>query len=500
MPNPFSGNPYEFTIFAASHANVSSGALFTTCSDCIRFSYSRSLADPFAQLRSDEALFEFAIFDNEENVVNPGGSGSGYMPEQNPGAIEIGNRIRITYTNVFSGNQVINAYSGRIKSISANPKLGARTAVYEALTDVDRLSRTFIDTPLLVNLPVNSLFANVMSRTTAISSYSSDPILDMVDFASFNNQNVVGILNQIVRSGYYTAHVDGAGTVKLRSRYYESLASPVASLDAMSDLDYQFTGESIINRVTVRAQPVKQETNVATLAFINQPISLPASGAASFILGFVDPRNAAAMTMAGSTVALVSGTDYAAFANQDGTGSNLTATLSVAVTTFGESAVASLFNGTGQQAWLTTFQIRGYPLLRASPLSVRYESNSSFLKYGLYEASFNDMLIANHEFLADIARSLVDDRANPRRKLQLDLVNEFPLSWTLDVGDLLAIRNDFLGVTGLWSVRSMKHDVTLGRGVEHRLSIELREPSNNQWLILDHDPFGHMDAARILAP
>ena len=478
MPVPYASSPYAIAI---TH---STGSLFDVTSECLRLSYSRTLADPFTQLRADEGVFEFA---------NDAGT---FSPTVNS-AIAVGNLISLKYINVFSGNTELNAYSGRIKSITMNPRLGQRTTVIEALTDVDRLSRTFVDTPLLSELPVSSLFSEVMSRTT-VASYTSDLILDMVDFAWFDNRNVVGILNQIVRSGYYTLHVDGAGTVRLRSRYYESLAAAVGSISVMQELNYAVTGEAIINKITARALPIKQSTDLATVAFLPQTVPIPASGHTGFWVSFLDPRNLEA-TPVGSIEALVAGTDYYASANADGSGADYTSTLSINMGVFGASAVASIFNGQGNDAWLR-FQIRGYPVLRGAPLSVRHESTSSQNLYGLYEASFDDLMIKNYDFLKDLTQAIIGDRSVPRRNLSVSLINEQPLIWHVDVGDLLTVTNEFSQITGAWSVRALHHDLSLGRGEEHRVTFELREPANNNWLILDHNPYGEMDAARVLAP
>jgi hypothetical protein len=481
---PYSTNPYLIAI------TTQAGSVYNVTSDCTRLSYSRTLTDLFSPLRADEGIFEFLSADGmftPNNVVNP---------------IEVGQLISLKYIDVFSGDNVIHAYSGRIKTIAGGVAFGARHLwTIEALTDVDKLSRTFVDTPLLVNMPVSSLFTEVMTRTS-IASYACDQIFDRVDYVSYDNKNVVGILNQIVKSGNYTLHADGAGTVRLRTRYYESTAADVGVVSAMHDLTQLVTGESIVNRVTVRSQPAKQLTDISTVAFLGRAISVSSGGSTGFHVSFMDPRNLSP-TLVGSTIALVSGTDYAAFANSDGTGSNLTATLSVSMTSFGASAVASIFNGAGVDAWVTKFQVRGYPLLKGAPISYRYESASSQIAHGLYEASYDDMLITDFAFLQNIAQYIIGERSRPRSVFHLDLVNEQPLIWRLDVGDLLAVENIYaLGTFSSMSIRSMRHEINMGRGEEHRVSYELRDPSSDVtlWLILDHDPFGEIDSDRILGP
>lgn len=482
MPGPpYASNPYNIAI------TTFTGSSYNVTSDCLRLAYSRTLADPFAPLRADEGIFEFANFDWSFN------------PNVHP-ALRVGHLITLEYTNVLSGNVVIPAYKGRIKNITLDPQLGQRTTVVEALTDFDRLSRTFIDTPLLINMPVSSLFSEVMTRTQ-VSSYASDLILDMVDVATFNNENVVNILNRIIKSGYYSVQADGAGTIRLRSRYFESITPPLASVLESAGLNYAITGDSIINKMTVRSQPVKQLTDISTVAFLNQPILIPSSGSTGFRVDFLDPRNAGAASMVGSIQALVSGTDYAAFTNSDATGGNLTANLSLNITLYGETAVTSIFNSAGQDAWLTTFQIRGYPLLRAAPLAVQFENSSSQQIYGLYEASFNDMLISNHEFLKDITESIVTDRQAPRDRINLDLINEQPLLWVANVGDIISVQDHAnSGTFNIWSIRAMRHEISLQRGEEHRVTFSLRAPATTPWLILDNDPLGYIDADRILAP
>ena len=459
------------------------GSLTQLQSHCLRASYSRTIFDALTPLGPDEALFE---------MVNEVGS---YSPLLNTGLL-IGRQVQLTATH---GGSSFNLYSGRVKRMFTSPVFGERSTVIEALSDVDRLQKKRLDTGMLVNINAASLFSEIMTRS-AIGSYSADALFDAVDFAWYRDRNAANALDQLVQSGYYQFYGDGAGTMRLKSRYFAAFATSIDTIDAQAKgMNYAISDEGVINRSVVRAIPRKQSSDVSTLAYLANPVVLPASGHVGFFVSFLDPRDFATATAVGSIITLVASQDYYAAQNSDGTGTNFTSALSLNMAVFGASAVASIFNANSADVYLTRFQARGYPILAGTELMVKFDDGSSQNAYGLKESAFEENLLTNYEYMRDLATVIVGDRKEPRDAFQLTMVNEFPNVLRFEAGDALSVINSLTGVNSTWSIRRMNHDITLARGLEHTARFDLDRLSPRPWLILDHATYGKLDSGRQLA-
>lgn len=459
------------------------GSLTQLQSYCLRASYSRSITDAFSPLRPDEALFEF---------VNDVGS---FSPLLNTGLL-IGRRVQFSATH---GGSERTLYSGRVSRMATRPVLGERTTVIEALSDTDRLQKRSLDTGMFVGINAASLFTEIMSRSS-VASFAADVLNDSIDFAWFRDRNAANALGQLVQSGYYQFYGDGFGTMHLKSRYFGVFGTSVDTLDVqVQDMNYAISDAGVVNRASLSAIPRKQSSDVTTIAYLARPVVLPASGHVGFFASFIDPRDSMQVTAVGSIVTLVASQDFYAAQNSDGTGTNFTSAVSLSMTVFGASAVASIFNSNSAAVFLTRFQVRGYPILAGAELQVKQDDSSSQAAYGLREASFDENLMTGYSYLRDLALTIVGDRKEPRDAFDLTRVNEFPSILDHDVGNILSVINSLTGVNSTWSIRRIAHEVMLARGLEHIARYELERFSPRPWLVLDHPTYGKLDGTRQLA-
>lgn len=424
---------------------------------CHRANFSRTLADVFSPLQPDEALFEFA---NDVGSLSPLLNSNLMLSRQV--------KLRVTY-----GGSAYNLFRGRIKQVAVRPAITERTAVVEAMTEVNRVDRTQIRTGLLVGLGISSLFTEVMTRS-AVLSFNS-PLSDRVDFAWYQDRNALNAVNDMLTAGPYEMFVDGAGTFQFREReigVWRNSRSSVGTISEAQDINFTMTDKEVINQVRLSATPRTQISAVSTLAYIGQPVALPASGSINFFLSYYDPRNFGLITPVGSIVALVSSQDYYAAANSDGTGTDRTSTLSVAVTSFAEAALVALFNGTGNISYLSRFQIRGYPILSGAEQVVVTDDSSSQTTFGLSGRTYDDLLIKDINHLNSYSQYLVDAKAQPDQLVALVLKNEIPSMFELDVGKAVSIVNSLTGVNSLWYINRVSHDISMMGGLEHTISLD----------------------------
>lgn len=457
------------------------GSLTNLASLCLRASFSRSVSDLFTGLSADPAQFELS---NQVGSLSP-------LLNTNlvPGR-------KVAFTATYGGSSY-NLYAGRIKRFSTRPMLGERTTVIEALTEVDRVSRTLLNTGMFARYNAGSLFTEIMSRSS-VASFAADAFTDTVDFAWYQDRQAAGAVDDLVRGGYYQSFVDGAGTFHLKNRYFGNFVTATDTITAGEDVSYRLDDSRVLNSVKVRASPRQQISGVSTVAYMPNPVTIPGSSGAGFFVSYFDPRNVANDTPCGSVITPVASTDFYAAANSDGTGSNLTANLSLQFTSFGASAVASFWNGNATTAYLSRFQVRGYPVLQGADINLNFDDSSSQTVYGIGAITV-DNLITNPAYLRDLGMALVGERKNPRDALDWTLKNEFPGVLTYDVGNLLSVIHSLAGVNSGWQVRAMQHEISLAAGLEHRATYTLEAFTVRPWLVLDHATFGKLDSGRQLA-
>jgi hypothetical protein len=235
---------------------------------------------------------------------------------------------------------------------------------------------------------------------------------------------------------------------------------------------------------------------VATLAYLAQPVTIPASSGIGFFAQYLDPRDYSTPVIAGSLESMVASQDYYCI---DNAGNNMTSALSLTQGVFAGSAVTSIFNTNSQAILLTRFQLRGYPILDGAQLSFVTDDRSSQASYGLAEVSFDDNLITSPEFLRNLGAYIIGEKSTPHDRLQVVTINEFPAQLSYDLGQALSVVNSFSGVNSAWSIRSMRHEINLSRGIEHQVSYELERLQFRSYMVLDDATKGKLDSTNTLA-
>jgi hypothetical protein len=147
--------------------------------------------------------------------------------------------------------------------------------------------------------------------------------------------------------------------------------------------------KSISNRVRVVTHPRRVETSPVVLYRLVQPQELGPGEEYKPFGGYVDPNQRASRVGASSTVPLVSGTDYAANMNADGSGADMTSSLIVTANTTGNGVSFYVQNTSGSTIYLTKLQVRGYALYDYEQAVMQAEDEHSRMRYGLRVIDFD---------------------------------------------------------------------------------------------------------------
>ena len=461
-------------------------SMTTVSSDVLRATYTRTIATALRPLQADNAMFE---------LRNEGGK---YTTGRN-GAVQLAIGRDIQFTATYGGS-AFNLFFGRVERVRRQPLTGDNTnVVVEVVGGGDRLSRAVITTPLFTNINAGSLFTEIMTRAN-VASFFSDALTDTIPYAWFRDVSARFATDQLIRSGDYRMYVDGAGTVRLRSRYWATTSgTAISSLTEFFSLNINTDTREVINEAKINTIPREQITSPSTIAYISPPFTVPGSGSVGFWLQFLDPFNISQNVPVTSLVTPVASQDYYAAANSDGTGTNYTANISLTMATFGETAVVSLFNGSGNTAYLSRFQLRGYPLRALSPLGVRTENVSSQNVYGKHGFDLDNALIQDYAYIRDYSSNLVSQYKDPVDSIEIGLVNDFTSILMGDVGTTLSIVHSISNVASSWAVQNTSHDISLVDGLRHQTDFRFDRLTGANLFTLDSATLGTLDGPGVLA-
>lgn len=482
MLYPYSGSPPSFAV----EYKTNSATWVDVASSTLRFNLEQAVFDPLHPVHGLEALVEIA---NDQGTFNP----VALAP------LNIGREMRISITETNS-----RLFSGRIKNINLNPGVGQKVTLLNLESFLSFYDRTSLTTSMQVGANPASLFAHVMSQINSTTGlYSAEAINpnDNISFAWYTDRQVSGALQQIVEYGFYPMREHGDGVLQLYNRA-TGLVGGGGAVDTITDcfgMAVTWDSGDIFNDIKISGNPRHVDTNPATVAWLQEMVSVPASSSVGFWLTYVDPTEISLATPAVSLTTPVTSSDWVLNTQSDNGGSYLMATASLSTTFFGQTSVVSLFNGSGSTGYLTKFQVRGLSVRQSPTISGRTQNNSSQLAYGVHQRAFSNDFIDKQDFVQQYATYLVGERGEPQPRLSFSLKNDWPTMDKVVPGANLGVVNSNAGVNSTWVIRRVTHDVTLASGFEHVLSVEAEYFNDVPWLVLDHATRGQLSNGNKLA-
>jgi len=182
----------------------------------------------------------------------------------------------------------------------------------------------------------------------------------------------LALVKDAVQSALGMYFAKGDGTHAYRSRTSRATGSSVFTFaDSMHGLNVPSGLDGVFNRVgvtvnkkVVSANPDEELYTLPTGAFIE----VTDGGTVKLFTDYTDP-NDRQTSIGGSEVVttLVAGTHFQAFANSDGTGSDLSASMTPTLADFGSSAKWTFVNAAGQTAYVTLQKVIGKAVRNPGP-------------------------------------------------------------------------------------------------------------------------------------
>jgi hypothetical protein len=233
--------------------------------------------------------------------------------------------------------------------------------------------------------------------------------------------------------------------------------APVATItdaDYIYDsLDVTVPWETQRNIVTIYARP---RTKLASQVIWNIPTATPLTANTEYIF-WPDFKYGDASVPAKNVIAPVPTTDFDVNTLEDGTGTDLTSSLTVVMETFANKCKLTLTLA-GVDGYLRTMSVRGEPIVNTSAVTMRASS--------ILPNQDNLEFVLDTPWIQSVARAtsyvdyLLSYFIQPKQYITLTLKPNSALQFGIDLGDTVRMASTLLGVNSYYGVSYIEHQHT----------------------------------------
>lgn len=237
-------------------------------------------------------------------------------------------------------------------------------------------------------------------------------VTDSMPYHWFDGQNADIQINELADAAFGLFWVTEAGTAKYISRVASDASTQTLTeddVDASYGVQVASPRDVVKNRVRVYSRARRLETGVEIWRMNDAPQI--ATGTGTPIWAEFNYNGESVPATSVTTPAAT--TDYTAFANADGTGTNYTANISLAVTNYATKAKIIPTNSS-TAAYLTLLKLRGNAITADKYTYSESEDSTSISTYGLRELVINSNWLQDYNAAAEYADIVMTKLATPR--------------------------------------------------------------------------------------
>jgi hypothetical protein len=328
---------------------------------------------------------------------------------------------------------------------------------------------------------LSTVFSNIKDKTVALSELNK-LMMSEWGFAYITRKGELRIENSSARPGtreldVVPVHPSLRNTLALEDGdgFVLENGEPLA-LDEVEEARLAMTSEKldiemkddVINAVNVKAYPARTASVVEVVARLGSPIRLKANTTTVLTLRYTDPNGGAPIS-ATDLQDPVLNTDYVFNTEQDGSGSNIGANITVTPTYYGDQVDYVLTTDASGDGWLTTLQARGFGIYYTDPISIYISDEESIEEYGDTPIEI-DQRYQDNLFLGDaVGRSVVEEYKTPKSRVKkarfLANLNHSNLMACvhLDIGSLLKLYDNRSEMHKWYYITARSFTITLGK-------------------------------------
>lgn len=289
-----------------------------------------------------------------------------------------GPEVRIRVTNQETGVRE-NFFAGKIVDI--RPYGYGRNAYVEVkIEDFSRFLRSYrARTPVAQGLTPGEAISAILDDVSWPARYgrSIDTSSSTINFHwASGNALAWSEIEDVAQSFLGIFFIDAAGRAVYKD--WNTSPEPVMTLnqaDLLKDINNPQPFENRRNITRLKIHPRKKTSSTEVIyQVVGDPILVEAGLSKSVFANYTYNN---IPVPAEDVVTPVATTDYVAFTNSDGTGTDMTADCEASLTDFGDNAKLTFRNTSGSNFYVTSRQIRGKPIYEENTDDVTYPEDPS---------------------------------------------------------------------------------------------------------------------------
>jgi len=279
-------------------------------------------------------------------------------------------------------------------------------------------------------------------------------LADGVDERSFfwvDARSAAQVMHELAHNELGQVAMLADGTAQFKSRV--TLEDEVLELTDTDVMEVQklTPREAIRNVLSVKSSP---RTELSSQEVWEIPGRLEVAGSSTITDVWADFEYGGEAVPVKDPITPVSGTDYDAYENSDGTGADLTANITVAMTPFSTTGQLSITNGAATTAHVWV-RVRGKPIAKQNTVSFNYDDDDSIGQFG--PRPFTLQVDQN----VNVARQYRDLLALwlplARDYLVVDLMPEPDTQFAVDLGQVIRAKLSNYGIDRAYRVVRIRH-------------------------------------------
>lgn len=339
-----------------------------------------------------------------------------------------------------------------------------RTVKISAFDFMKSLNETPQESTIIVGQRSDQIISTILTDAgIGASSFELDQGINTVGFAWFEKGQTAGDrIRQICEAEEAIFYQDEQGILRFENRDKYTQApynAAVWNIDPGDILEWrQSSSSEIINRVIIRGAPrsVKGESEIWRNGVEEE---IAASASLTIWADFEDPTSDITQPSAN--------TDYTAFTQTGGGGTDITADISIAtIDEFAKSAKMVITNNNAGTAFLNLLKLRGTPATIDYEIKEVFQDDNSVTDYNEHQKIIENQFIDNRAFAANMAQDIVRRHKNPNNVLVLRIrgIPQLQLRDRINVKDQdLSTTTEYrlIGIQGVYEPGSFTQTLTL---------------------------------------
>lgn len=252
-------------------------------------------------------------------------------------------------------------------------------------------------------------------------------------------------------------------------------------------------GKQLVNRVAATVYPKKVDTSAQVLYSLSSPLAIGASQTINYRGNYTDPSGGAIVNaVSSSMIAPVATTDYTMNTASNGSGTDITAYLTVSVTYGTEGPIYTLKNtyDLASTAYITKLQARGYGIYQYNPIESITDDSVSYNEYGYKIETIQQQYQREIRFALREGEKVLNREKQPRTTLdKITMIansSSFLMQAMLnvDVGDLVHVREDTSGIDGYYWVHGVDVNIASDKNISYGWNMRQHFSLNNGYTLI----------------